>query len=119
MILERPTSQNWRTFLRNQAECIAAIGVFVVLSASFRLIYVMIILAHDRRKIVRTAVNEHPTAAWLSHQVTEAFPCPYFSSLCLGRLVSSPHLLLGCGVILAANFRYVHLRRWQFQVHVL
>jgi hypothetical protein len=34
----------------------------------------MIILAHDRRKIMRTAVTEHPTAAWLSRQVTEAFP---------------------------------------------
>ncbi len=48
--------------------------MFVVASASFRLFYVMIILAHDRRNIVRTAVTEHPTAAWLSRQVTEAFP---------------------------------------------
>jgi hypothetical protein len=67
-------SQNWRTFLRNHAEGIAAIDMFVVASASFRLLYVMIILAHDRRKIVRTAVTEHPTATWLSRQVTEAFP---------------------------------------------
>src|SRR5208337_4390301 len=67
-------SQNWRTFLRNHAEGIAAIDMFVVASASFRLLYVMIILAHDRRKIVRAAVTAHPTAAWLSRQVTEAFP---------------------------------------------
>jgi len=60
--------------LRNHAEGIAAIDMFVVASASFRLFYVMIILAHDRRKIMRTAVTEHPTAAWLSRQVTEAFP---------------------------------------------
>ena len=53
---------------------IAAIDMFVVASASFRLLYVMIILGHDRRKIIRTAVTEHPTAAWLSRQVTEAFP---------------------------------------------
>jgi transposase InsO family protein len=45
-----------------------------VASASFQLLYVTIILEHDRRKIVRTAVTEHPTAAWLSRQVTEAFP---------------------------------------------
>jgi hypothetical protein len=69
-----PPSQDWRTFLRNHAEGIAAIDMFVVASASFRLLYVMIILAHDRRKIMRTAVTEHPTAAWLSRQVTEAFP---------------------------------------------
>ena len=48
--------------------------MFVVASASFRLFYVMVILRHDRRKIVALAVTEHPTAAWLSRQVTEAFP---------------------------------------------
>jgi hypothetical protein len=69
-----PPSQNWRTFLRNHAEGIASIDMFVVASVSFRLLYVMIILAHDRRSIVITAVTEHPTAAWLSRQLTEAFP---------------------------------------------
>jgi hypothetical protein len=54
-------SPSWRSFLRNHAEGIAAIDMFVVASASFRLLYVMIILAHDRRKIMRTAVTEHPT----------------------------------------------------------
>jgi transposase InsO family protein len=67
-------SPSWRSFLRNHAEGIAAIDMFVVASASFRLLYVMIILAHDRRKIMRTAVTEHPTEAWLARQVTEAFP---------------------------------------------
>ena len=47
--------------------------MFVVASASFRLLYVMIILAHDRRKIMRTAVTEHPTAVWLPRRVAEAF----------------------------------------------
>jgi len=69
-----PPSQNWRTFLRNHVEGIAAINMFVVASASFRLLYVMIILAHGRRNIVLTAVTQHPTAAWLSRQVTDAFP---------------------------------------------
>jgi transposase InsO family protein len=67
-------SPTWRSFLRNQVEGMAAIDMFVVASASFRLLYVVIILAHDRRNIVRTAVTENPTAAWLSRQVTEAFP---------------------------------------------
>ena len=67
-------SPTWRSFLRNQAYGIAAIDMFVVTCASFRLLYVMIILVHDRRKIVRAAVTAHPTAAWLSRQVTEAFP---------------------------------------------
>jgi hypothetical protein len=67
-------SPTWRSFLRNQAAGIAAIDMFVVVSASFRLLYVTIILAHDRRRIVRFDVTEHPTAGWLSRQVTEAFP---------------------------------------------
>jgi putative transposase len=67
-------SPTWRSFLRNQAAGIAAIDMFVVASASFRLLYVMIILTHDRRKIVRFDVTRHPTAGWLSRQVTEAFP---------------------------------------------
>ena len=75
MVRRRGTpSPTWRSFLCNQAQGIAAIDMFVVASASFRLLYVMIILAHDRRKILRTAVTEHPTAVWLARQVTEAFP---------------------------------------------
>jgi hypothetical protein len=63
MVRRRGTpSQNWRTFLRNHAEGIAAVDLFVVAAASFRLLYVMVILAHDRRQIVRTAVTQHPTA---------------------------------------------------------
>src|SRR6202045_5170776 len=54
--------QSWRCFLRNHAQGISAIDMFVVASASFRLLYVMIILAHDRRKILQTAVTDHPTA---------------------------------------------------------
>jgi hypothetical protein len=67
-------SPTWRSFLRNQAAGITAIDMFVVASASFRLLYVMIILAHDRRKIVRFDVTRNPTAGWLARQVTEAFP---------------------------------------------
>ncbi len=69
MVRRRGTpSPTWRSFLRNQAQGIAAIDMFVVASVSFRLFYVMIILGHDRRKIIRTAVTEHPTAAWLSRR---------------------------------------------------
>ena len=67
-------SPTWRSFLRNQAAGIAAIDMFVVASASFRLLYVMIILTHDRRRIVRFDVTRNPTAGWLARQVTEAFP---------------------------------------------
>jgi putative transposase len=75
MVRRRGTpSPTWRSFLRNQAAGIAAIDMFVVASASFRLLYVMIILTHDRRRIVRFDVTRYPTAGWLARQVTDAFP---------------------------------------------
>jgi len=67
-------SPTWRSFLCNEAIGIAAIDMFVVPTATFRLLFVMLILAHDRRKIVRFDVAQNPTAGWLSRQVTEAFP---------------------------------------------
>ena len=69
-----PPSPTWRSFLRNHADGIAALDMFVVPSATFRLLFVMLILAHDRRKIVRFDVTHNPTAGWSSRQVTEAFP---------------------------------------------
>src|SRR6202047_2423244 len=54
-------SPTWRSFVRNQAPGITAIDMFIVASASFRLLYVMIILTPDPRKIIGTAVPEHPT----------------------------------------------------------
>jgi hypothetical protein len=75
MVRRRGTpSPTWRSFLSNQAAGIAAIDLFVVVSTSSRLLYVMIILAHDRRKIVRFDVTRNPTSDWLARQVTEAFP---------------------------------------------
>jgi len=67
-------SPTWRSFLRNHADAIAAIDMFVVPSATFRLLFVMVILAHERRKIIRFDVTQNPTAGWLSRQMTEAFP---------------------------------------------
>jgi transposase InsO family protein len=67
-------SPTWRSFLSNEGIGIATIDMFVAISASFRVVYVMIILDHGRRKIVRFDVTQHPTAGWLSRQLTEAFP---------------------------------------------
>ena len=48
--------------------------MFVVPSAAFRLLFVVLIPLHDRRKLIHFNVTDHPTAAWLSRQVTDAFP---------------------------------------------
>jgi len=72
----------WRSFLHNEAIGIAAIDMLVAVSTSFRLLYVMIILTHGRRRIVRFDVTQHPTAAWPSQQVIEAFPWTQLPAFC-------------------------------------
>jgi len=70
----RPPSQTWRTFLANQIGQVMAADFFVVPTATCRLLFVLVILAHERRRIVHVAVTEHPTAAWAAQQLREAFP---------------------------------------------
>jgi transposase InsO family protein len=70
---DRP-SQSWKTFLRNHAEGIASIDLFVVPTISFQQLYAFLILSHRRRRLLWTAVTRNPTAEWLARQITEAFP---------------------------------------------
>ena len=72
----RPTrpSQTWRTFLANHVQQIAAADFFVVPTATCRLLFVLVLLAHERRRVVHVAVTAHPTAAWTAQQLREAFP---------------------------------------------
>jgi putative transposase len=51
-----------------------AADFFVVPTVTFRLLYVLVVLAHDRRRIVHVAVTAHPTAAWTAQQFRNAFP---------------------------------------------
>ena len=67
-----PPSQGWRTFLRNHADGIAAMDMFVVPTISFRLLYGLLIMGHGRRHILWFGVTAHPTAEWIANQVTEA-----------------------------------------------
>jgi putative transposase len=71
---DKPPSQTWRTFLANHAQQVAAADFFVVPTATCRLLFVLVILAHERRRIVHVAVTDHPTAAWTAQQLREAFP---------------------------------------------
>jgi hypothetical protein len=67
----RPPSQGWRTFVLNHVGGIASIDLFVVPTISFRLMYGLLILRHDRRRILWLGVTAHPTE-WIARQVTEA-----------------------------------------------
>jgi hypothetical protein len=70
----RPTSQGWKTFIRNQAAGIASIDLFIVQTLSFKLLYGLVILRHCRRRLATVSVTANPTAEWIAWQVTEAFP---------------------------------------------
>ncbi|MGO8930330.1 MAG: integrase core domain-containing protein [Limisphaerales bacterium] len=70
----RPPSQSWRTFLQNHAGAIAAMDFFVVPTATFRLLYVLVVMSHERRKVLHFNITEAPTAAWTAQQIINAFP---------------------------------------------
>ena len=69
-----PASQSWRTFLTNHVAQLASIDFFTVPTAIFRVLFVCVVLSHDRRRIVQVNVTAHPTAAWTAQQLREAWP---------------------------------------------
>jgi hypothetical protein len=70
----KPPSQTWRTFLDNHLKTMVSVDFFVVPTIRFQILYVFLVLAHDRRRIVHFAVTAHPTAEWTAQQMREAFP---------------------------------------------
>jgi putative transposase len=70
----QPPSQTWRTFLHNHIDQVVAADFFVVPTATYRLLFVLVLLAHDRRRVKHVAVTAHPTATWTAQQLREAFP---------------------------------------------
>ncbi|HEX7485028.1 MAG TPA: hypothetical protein VF332_02675, partial [Vicinamibacterales bacterium] len=69
-----PSSQTWRTFLTTQVSQLASIDFFTVPTATFRVLFVFVVLSHDRRRVVHVNVTAHPTAVWTAQQLREAWP---------------------------------------------
>jgi transposase InsO family protein len=70
----RPPSQTWRTFLENHMKSMVSVDFFTVPTIRFQILYVFLVLAHERRRILHFAVTAHPTAEWTMQQLREAFP---------------------------------------------
>lgn len=68
----KPPSQTWRIFLENHAKDIIATDFFTVPTATFRVLFVLVVLSHDRKEILHTNVTEFPTAEWTARQILEA-----------------------------------------------
>ncbi len=76
LLPKRPTppSQTWRTFLANHVRDLVSIDFFTVPTAQLRVLFVLIVLAHHRRRVLHFNVTEHPTAAWTAQQIVDTFP---------------------------------------------
>lgn len=69
-----PPSQTWRTFLKNHVKDLVSTDFFVVPTAIFCLLFVFLVLSHDRRRLIHFGVTSHPTAEWTARQLVQAFP---------------------------------------------
>ncbi len=69
----KPPSQTWKAFLNNHLKELVSIDFFTVPTVSFRVLFVFVVLAHQRRRVVHFGVTEHPTAGWTGQQMVKAF----------------------------------------------
>src|SRR3989475_4548071 len=69
-----PPSQTWRTFLANHVRDLVSIDFFTVPTAPLRVLFILVVLAHYRRRVLHFNVTEHPTSAWTTQQLVDAFP---------------------------------------------
>lgn len=69
-----PPSQTWRTFLTNHVRDLVAVDFFRLPTARLRVLFVFVVLAHHRRRVLHLNVTKHPTAAWTAQQLVDIFP---------------------------------------------
>ena len=108
----RPTSTGWRAFLLIHTAHIAAIDLFVIPTIGFKLLYGLVILRLERRRLVWINVTAHPTAEWIARQITEAFPrdeAPRYLIRDRDTMVSRSHA--GCEPWASEIGRSPHARR--------
>ena len=69
-----PPSQTRRTFLENHSKDIVSVDFFTVPTATFRVLFVFLMLSNARRRVVHWNVTAAPNAAWTGQQIIDAFP---------------------------------------------
>jgi transposase InsO family protein len=70
----KPPSATWRAFLDNHVKDLVSIDFFTVSTIQFRVLFVFLVLSHDRRRLLHFNVTNHPSAEWTGRQMVEAFP---------------------------------------------
>jgi transposase InsO family protein len=74
---KRVDSQRWSTFVRNHAQAIVACDFCVAVTATFRILYVFVVIEHESRRLLHVNVTGHPTAEWTLQQLCEAIPADH------------------------------------------
>ncbi|MFH1679892.1 MAG: integrase core domain-containing protein, partial [Candidatus Eisenbacteria bacterium] len=69
-----PPSQTWKTFLHNHVDEMVSVDFSSVPTATFRILYVFVVLSHERRRIVHFNVTDSPSSLWTARQLIQAFP---------------------------------------------
>jgi hypothetical protein len=69
-----PPSPSWKAFLKNHMRDLVSIDFLIVPTLGFKVLFVLVVLSHHRRRIIHFNVTEHPTAEWTAQQIVEAFP---------------------------------------------
>src|SRR5262249_54365780 len=98
-----PRSQTWRTFLANHVRDLVSLDFFTVPTARLRMLFVLVVLAHPRRRVVHFNITEHPTARWTAQQIVEALPndtAPSYLLRDCDRVYGEPfrHRVQGSGI---------------------
>ena len=70
----KPPSPTWKAFLKNHARDLVFIDFLLVPTVRFKVLFVLVVLAHHRRRVVHFNITEHPTAQWTGQQIVEAIP---------------------------------------------
>ena len=70
----RRNDQTWKTFLHHHAKDLIAVDLFVIPTATFRILQVFLGLAQERSKVLHFNITDSPSAAWTARQMVEAFP---------------------------------------------
>lgn len=69
---QKPASTTWRTFVDNHVKDLVAVDFFVVPTATFEVLFVFLVLAHDRRRVLHFNVTTNPSAEWTARQIVQA-----------------------------------------------
>jgi putative transposase len=77
---QKPPSPTWKTFLKNHVQDLVSLDFFVVPTVTHKVLFVLVMQAHERPRVVHFNIIAHPMAEWTAQQVLEAFRlCRKFS----------------------------------------